>query len=420
MRLPAQPFRSALRPLGWLALALSPLAAQATNGYFSNGYGEASQGAGGVGIALPQDGLVAAINPAGITAVGNRLDLGLTWFSPRRSADIVGNGAAADASYSGDGARNFFLPDFAYTRQIDARWSGALAVYGNGGLNTDYAQSPFARFGATGSAGVNLEQLFISPTVAYRLNESHSLGLGLNLAYQRFSAKGLGFLSSFSQAPSQVSDQGDDSSTGAGLHLGWTGKVAPGLTLGATWASKISGRFSKYSGLFAHGGSFDIPENGGLGVAWEVTPALTLSSDYQVIRYSQVAAVGDSAASLFAGQPLGSSPGFGWRDAKVLKFGAVYKARPDLVLRAGASQSSQVVPASETFFNILAPGVIRTHLSLGATWTLPGGSEITGFYERGLGTTVNGSGSIPPSFGGGNANVRLAENILGVSYGWHF
>ncbi|MBV8621100.1 MAG: outer membrane protein transport protein [Curvibacter sp.] len=420
MRLPAQPFRSALRPLGWLALALSPLAAQATNGYFSNGYGEASQGAGGVGIALPQDGLVAAINPAGITAVGNRLDLGLTWFSPRRSADIVGNGAAPDASYSGDGARNFFLPDFAYTRQIDARWSGALAVYGNGGLNTDYAQSPFARFGATGSAGVNLEQLFISPTVAYRLNESHSLGLGLNLAYQRFSAKGLGFLSSFSQAPSQVSDQGDDSSTGAGLHLGWTGKVAPGLTLGATWASKISGRFSKYSGLFAHGGSFDIPENGGLGVAWEVTPALTLSSDYQVIRYSQVAAVGDSAASLFAGQPLGSSPGFGWRDAKVLKFGAVYKARPDLVLRAGASQSSQVVPASETFFNILAPGVIRTHLSLGATWTLPGGSEITGFYERGLGTTVNGSGSIPPSFGGGNANVRLAENILGVSYGWHF
>lgn len=401
-------------------LGLAPLAAHATNGYFSNGYGAASQGTGGVGIALPQDALASALNPAGLSALGNRVDAGLTLFQPRRSASITGNGIAPDASYSGDGARDFWLPDFGVSRKINAQWTGGLAVYGNGGMNTDYGTNPYQRFGATGSAGVQLEQLFITPSVAYQLNEAHSVGVGLNLAYQRFSAKGLGLFSNFSKAPQQVSNQGDDSSTGAGLRLGWTGQVAPGLTLGATWASKISGRFDKYRGLFANNGSFDIPENAGLGLAWTATPALTLAADYQVIRYSRVAAVGQSAASLFAGQPLGSTPGFGWRDAKVVKVGAVYKARSDLVLRAGASVSNQVVPASETFFNILAPGVVRTHLTLGATWTLPGGSELTGFYARALGTSVNGSGSIPPSFGGGNANVRLSENILGVGYGWKF
>ena len=43
---------------------LAPTLAQATNGYFSHGYGIKSQGMAGVGIALPQDGLAAASNPA--------------------------------------------------------------------------------------------------------------------------------------------------------------------------------------------------------------------------------------------------------------------------------------------------------------------------------------------------------------------
>lgn len=412
----ATPFN--LLPLALAAALMAPPLAHATNGYFSHGYGAAASGTGGVAIALPQDALVAASNPAGITALGDRLDLGVSWFGPRRSASISGNGVAPDATYSGDSARNFFLPEVGYTRRIDDRWHVGLAVYGNGGMNTDYASNPYARFGATGSAGVNLEQLFVTPSVAYKLSPEHSLGLGLNLAYQRFSAKGLGLFNSFSQAAGQVSDQGDDTSTGAGLRLGWTGQVAPGVTLGATWASKISGRFDKYRGLFANGGSFDIPENLGLGVAWTATPDLTLAADYQVIRYSQVAAVGNSAASLFAGQPLGSSPGFGWKDAKVLKLGAVYQARGDLVLRGGVSVTNQVVPSGETFFNVLAPGVIRTHLTLGATWTLPSGGQLTGYYARGLGETVNGNGSIPASFGGGNANVRLKENLFGIAYGW--
>jgi long-chain fatty acid transport protein len=82
--------------------------------------------------------------------------------------------------------------------------------------------------------------------------------------------------------------------------------------------------------------------------------------------------------------------------------------------------ANQPVPQSETFFNILAPGVVTKHVTLGATWTTLGGDEFTGFFAHGLGETVNGSASISPGFGGGNANVRLKENIVGISYGWHF
>jgi long-chain fatty acid transport protein len=422
-------FTPRLRHASLLALLLLPYAAQATNGYFSSGYGIKAQGLAGAGIALPQDALAAATNPAGTSAVGERADLGLTVFVPKRSADIVGNGFGADQSYSGDGTSGFVIPEFAFTRRINAQTSWGLAVYGNGGFNTDYASNPFARFGASGSAGISLEQLIITPSVAYKLYDAHTVGVALNIAYQQFSAKGISPFAASSVAPNNVSDKGVDSSTGAGVRLGWTGKLTPSLTLGATWASKIDGKFDKYKGLFADGGTFDIPENYGVGLAFEVTPAWTVAADVQTIRYSQVSSVGNSVASLFNGSKLlGSAggPGFGWRDQTIVKIGVNHQYNKDLVLRAGVSVGDQPVPAGETFFNILAPGVVQNHLTLGATWTTASGGEWSGFYARAFGQSVAGSNAIPGTptpptgYGGGNVNLHLQEDLLGVSYGWKF
>ncbi|MFX8335491.1 long-chain fatty acid transporter, partial [Acinetobacter baumannii] len=82
--------------------------------------------------------------------------------------------------------------------------------------------------------------------------------------------------------------------------------------------------------------------------------------------------MGNDVAKLFAGVPLGASngPGFGWRDINVLKLGAQYQYSPNLILRGGISKSGQPVPANQTLFNILAPGVVELHLTLGGTWQL--------------------------------------------------
>ena len=96
-----------LAALGW------PLSSFATNGYFSHGYGVRSIGVAGVSIALPQDGLTAASNPAGYLFVGNRLDLGVSLFRPDRGATIRGNGFGADGDYSGNETHNFLIPELA-------------------------------------------------------------------------------------------------------------------------------------------------------------------------------------------------------------------------------------------------------------------------------------------------------------------
>lgn len=407
------------------ALILAPLAASATDGYFSDGVGAKTEGLAGVAIAWAQDSLAAASNPAGTALVGKRVDLGVDWFVPRRSADIVGNAFGQDATYGGDGKKNFFIPSLGYAAPLTDALSAGISVYGNGGLNTQYDVNPYGRFGATGAAGVNLEQLFVTPSIAWQPAPGQSLGLGINVAYQQFSAQGIGFFSGFSSAPNDVSDKGTDSTIGAGVRLGWIGTVAPGLTLGATWASKIHGAFSDYKGLFAGGGSFDVPANFGAGISYEASPALRLGLDVERIDYAGVAAVGDPIAPLLSGVALGASsgPGFGWQDITVVRVGIAYALDPALTLRAGYAHSAQPVPASQTFFNILAPGVVQDHFAAGATWNLSASGELSGFLAYAPQKTVDGSGSIPPGlppggFGGGEANVRLKELVLGVSYAW--
>lgn len=415
------------------ALGLSA-AASATNGYFSHGYGMKAKGMAGAGIALPQDGLAAATNPAGIVDVGDRLDVGLDWFQPKRSAEITGNAFGAgpfNGSWSGDGQSNFLIPEFGYNRMLGTNMAVGIAVYANGGMNTHYDTNPFAAgglgavMGGQSPGGVNLEQLFVAPTFAIKLNKDHALGVSLVYAHQRFGATGLqAFDGANTVHPGDVTNRGYDSSNGWGLRLGWNGKLSDAVTLGATYATKTNmGRLKKYQGLFAEEGDFDIPENYGIGIAVKATPKLTVAADVQQINYSKVRAIANTVDCFYLGAcKLGQAggPGFGWRDMTVYKLGVSYEYSKDLTLRAGFSTNRQPIPASQTFFNILAPGVVENHLTLGATWSLADSSELTVGYMHAFKKQVNGSGSIGAGFGGGEANIRMDQNSLGIGYGVKF
>ena len=67
-----------------VSVGLSVSVAHATNGYFAYGYGTKNKGMAGAGVALPQDSLAAAVNPAGTLHVGDRVDAGASIFSPPR------------------------------------------------------------------------------------------------------------------------------------------------------------------------------------------------------------------------------------------------------------------------------------------------------------------------------------------------
>jgi long-chain fatty acid transport protein len=397
-----------------------PGAAMATDGYFQHGYGVKSQGMGGVGVALPQDAIAAASNPAGMAFVGNRVDFGMTWFRPVRSADIAGNAAPANnGHFDASDRKDFLIPEFGFNRMVRPDLALGISVYGNGGMNTSYT-TPIPLFGTT-KAGVDLSQLFVAPTVAYKLNAHQAVGLSLNMVYQRFKASGLQNFVPMSSAGTAMTDQGYDSSTGWGLRVGWTGEVSDTVTLGATYQSRTQmGKLDKYRGLFAEQGGFDIPANYAVGIAVKATPKTTVAFDVERIEYSQVRSVGNPLLPNLFAAPLGADggAGFAWRDTTVFKLGTSHRYSDALTLRAGWNYNRQPIPQSDTLFNMLAPGVVEHHLTLGATWTLANKSELSLGYMHAFTKSVSGASSVPAAFGGGNANLKMYENSLGIAYGW--
>jgi len=348
--------------------------------------------------------------------VGDRWDAGIDYFQPQRESEVFGT------TYDANDSENYFMPEFGYNRMIRNDMSVGVSVYGNGGMATDYKdlnQVLFPQLGGaplgSGNAGVDLAQLFIAPTLSMKLNENHSVGVSLKLAYQRFEMQGIqNVCAGMSSNPGKCSNNDHDSSFGYGFGLGWTGKVLPTLTLGATYQSKTyMDEFDDYKGLFAEQGDFDIPENWGVGLAWQATPKLLVAFDYQRINYEGVKSLSNKENQ---GGPHGADngAGFGWEDINVYKLGLAYQYDKNLVLRAGYIYNDEPYKGDQTFFDKLAPGVITDHVTLGATWTLAGGGELTVAYMHAFENTVKGKGA--------NAGIdnTMYQDSFGVSYGAKF
>src|SRR5512138_3460176 len=103
------------------AAALAPGMALATDGYFAHGYGMQAKGRGGASTAMTTDSFGGAVNPATMAFAGDRLDLGLDWFRPDRSASRSGSAGgtgALDGSANGNETQDFFIPEFGYNKML--------------------------------------------------------------------------------------------------------------------------------------------------------------------------------------------------------------------------------------------------------------------------------------------------------------
>jgi long-chain fatty acid transport protein len=410
------------------SLLSSATLVHATDGYFLPGYGAKAEGVGGASVAFPQDAIAPAANPAGIAFLDNRLDVGVDYFHPSRSGKITGNQLPpgypdVNGSYDANGKKNFFIPQIGYARPIGDKFNAGIAVYGNGGLNTSYTKS-IGLFGSS-KAGVNISQLFVTPTVSYKITENHSVGLGVNFLYQQFKATGLENFTApgYSESPENLTNRGNDTSTGWGARVGWTGKVSSIITVGATYQTKTkASEFKKYKGLFAGKGGFDVPANYAAGIAVKATPKLTVAADVEKIEYSKIKSVGTKLLPALGTAQLGSNDGagFGWKDVVEEKIGVAYDLNDIWTVRAGYNHSSQPIPTSETLFNLLAPAVIENHATLGATVKTSKTTDVSLAYVHAFKKTVNGSNSIPSSFGGGEADLTMSQDSVSAAFGVRF
>jgi len=427
-----------------LAVALAvamPATAFATNGMFMIGYGAKATAMGGAGVAYPQDAMITAYNPAGMTEVGEmRFDATLELFHPPRAV-------SADSTIATDvRSKDDFFPIPAIGAVMSDKSTPmalGMAIVG-AGLGTRYKQPDGTFFDVTGGAykqvGVFLMHMDMLPSMAFKLDEHNSIGASVIISMQTFRAFGLEDFTSgtfgFTNSTDNLTNRGNDWSFGGGYRLGWLGTYFDKrLNLGLNFSPKIHmQKFNKYSGLFANDGEFDIPKSYTAGFAVKVTQKTTVAFDFEQIYWSEVPSIGHEGPTTTG--TLGLNPlcpggstgrpecslggalgmGFGWRDQKVYKFGIDHKYNKSLTLRAGYNYGRTPIPEDQVMFNMLAPATSERHYTLGATFAGKDDSDITLTLMHSPQNVIKG----PTMFSGGSASLAMNQTSVSIAYGLKF
>ena len=365
---------------GGLVILLGVSSAHALDGPRPTAYGTKAQGMGGASIALPQDSIAAANNPAGLAFVGSRFDV-----------DVQLIGVWADSEFLGaqhSGSILVPVPEFGVNWEINPQWTLGISTAPLGAAFS-YDNSLFP--GIIGQTSGFFLTSVVIPTVTYRPVENFSIGVSVAGALQTFNIDNF----------AGVGNHGFNWTTGAGWRIGALWKVSDQLSIGATYASQIQmGRLSGYGDdiLAPVGGRLDVPAEYGVGVAYKLAPNLTLALDYLRINWSET-----------QWKEL-----FGYRDQDVARIGVAYDIDEKWTVRAGASFARRQFSSDYVANNILLVGINTNAITAGVTRRLDDASELSAAIEYDYGRTAQGSG---PSFGTSvDANIAIAA----ISYGRKF
>lgn len=451
--------------LSVLAFGLAvPLNTYATNGYFLIGFGAKSRAMGGTGVALNMGGMAAAFNPATLIDSSTSINLGAEFFRPQmhikhENTTLLG---PTDEVSNHD---KFIIPSMGAVYKWNDKITVGAAMIG-AGMKTEFNQTennsacltvrqaggscPPTVFNilntfASTEAGVELYQIQMLPSIAYKLNKTHTVGATIVMAGQYFRAEGLedfgsagftsgGAASTESEARLGLTGVGFSHSFGLGYRLGWLGKFKEDkLNVGFNYSARVHmNPFSRYTKLFAEQGDFDIPENYTLGIAYKVKPEMVVAFDIQQINYSDVASVGNpgpdasNPSEFFSlcpgtnkepcklGGPKGL--GFGWTDMTIYKLGGEWQYSPKIALRAGYNYGRAPIPNDQVLFNLLAPATVERHLTLGGEYKFQEDIILHVNYMHAFRKTIKG----PTAFGvgavtGTNASISMYQDTMGAS-----
>ena len=404
-----------------------PSVALATNGMVLIGYGTKSRGAGGIAIATPQDSLANATNPATISFINSRLDIGGDLFFPKAESEL---GGKQDSSVYDKYLMPFMGGVYNFNRKVSLGFSAV--PFAGGGTRYNYnLYNASSGSNPDVTMGVQLLNMQMAPTLSYKINKHNSVGASLLIGVQQFRAFGLQYFENFTATglgSTGLTNNGNDYSYGSGVRLGWMGQYFDErLTLGAVYSSKVyMTRFNKYDELFAEHGSFDTPGNAGLGISFKFTPDLTIGFDILKTFYSDVRAISNVSAQKGPGSvfPNGNEKyrlgnddglGFGWDDQIAYKLGLIYDYNEKLTLRAGWNYAKSPVNEKngEILMAMVAPAITQNHATLGATYHLDKQTELSFSYVHAFEYEQKG-----PTFIGDTGTIRMYQNSFGVSFGY--
>lgn len=384
-----------------------------------------STGMAATSISHPLDSLAGAYNPAGIASVGDRFDIEAAWVHDTGSLTIKDNKfelVDVNGHYQGMRDKNVVPVGFGLSKtwNIDCDWdiAAGIVLYNRNYQKTTY-KKPLPLIG-TSKPGLEYINETISPILAVRWCNSHTIGISVNCQLERIKVNGLEFFELQSSSPGNVTNRGYGYANGWGVTIGYFGQITDSLSIGLTYQPETTmSRIDKYKGFLAQHGRLNIPRKIGAGIAYRVIPCVVVAFDVEQIQWKRIKSLSNNFPSLYR---LGTSKGagFGFKDQWYYRLGVEWEIDECWTARIGFRHANTSIKKSQTAVNLLTLDTVENFLTAGATWNYNTCHEVSIVGAYGFEKKINGKNSIPATLGGGEANIKEQKFAIGLAWGWKF
>ncbi len=311
--------------------------------------------------AIADDATVLSSNPAGIILLDDSsYSVGLQYIKP--NVDVKGTRFTAPAGTpvsDSDIAGEALVPYFYYTRKINDNVSAGVGVFSSYGLATDYSGS-FANAISTDLS--EIITVTINPSLAIRLNDQVTMGVGINVMHAE------GQLTSVipnSGGANFLDLEGDD--WAVGWNIGILYEINERTRLGIHYRSSIdltidgSAKFGPAEIEFDATLDVELPDSIEFSAYHELNDQWAIHADVLWTNWSKFKQL---APTTKGGPPIPVTRE-NWNNAYRIAIGTTYRHNDRLTFRAGVSYDESPVNTSDRTLRI--PDGDRLWASIGAT-----------------------------------------------------
>jgi len=353
-----------------LVLALAAPAAYAGNGHMLHGVGAVNSSMGGAGVALPNDALGALLlNPALLAELdGSRFSFSAEYNTQKNAVE---SHAGPFSGRTEDDSDPALIPAFGWTRhKAGTRLGYGVGFLGLAGFGADYRQdstNPILAPQPIGFGRVysNYQLMKVPAVVAWKVNDSFSVGVSLNAARSSLTAEPAGFASpdcSGPAGPCFFPHVNGDSAWGFGLGVGAYYKINPAFALGLSYNTETDFEDFEWNSAVANPGlptfgthrkiklHLNAPPVLVGGLAFTPNDRWAIAVDGKWINYENTEGFKDT---------------LGFKDITVFDAGVQWKATDSVTLRAGYNVAENAIPEELTFINVPVPAIFEDRIAAG-------------------------------------------------------
>ena len=358
------------------------------------------QNASGLGVAYAGSAAVAEnasagfFNPASLSQLsGIQVSAGVTGVGPSyKFHNGSSSGLGVPGTNGGDAGSWAAVPNAHFAWQLAPNWVAGFSVSAPFGLATEYKDSSW--IGRNQSMKSEVRTINYNPSLAYRVNDQWSLGLGLN--YQTIDAE-LTSIVPTTTALARV--KGDDSAWG--WNAGALFTPSPAMRIGVSYRSSmkytLEGNMTTPLGVTPVRADLKLPDTAILSIWQQVSDRWEAMGDLSYTRWNTLKTL--DVVSRTGGVPM-TTETFNYKNSWRLAWGAAYQASDAVKLKFGIAYDR--TPTTDAYRSPRVPDNNRLWLSLGGQLNMGNAGKLDLGYsylyvkdptinKTSGGTTLNGS-----------------------------